>query len=83
MKILYFADIRHRLGLNEEILSLPEGVVTLADLRQFLQNKGEKYAIAFATDKVIRCAVNCEFSDFSKPVSDSDEVAFFPPVTGG
>ncbi len=83
MKILYFADIRHALGLHEEILSLPESVSTLADLRDYLCNKGENYKKAFATDKVIRCSVNCEFSDFSAEISDSDEVAFFPPVTGG
>ncbi len=83
MKILYFADIRHHLGLHEELISLPEGVATLADLREFLRKKGDKYASAFADGKIIRCSLNCEFSDFSAAICDSDEVAFFPPVTGG
>ncbi len=83
MKILYFADIRYSVGLDEEDLVLPSGVLTLGDLVNFLRLRGDNYVRAFSGDVIVRASVNCEFCDFSVVISDSDEVAFFPPVTGG
>jgi molybdopterin synthase sulfur carrier subunit len=83
MKILYFAWIRQRVGLGQEILSGNVKASTVGDLIEELRAKGENYAAAFQDLAVIKVAVNQTFADFETPISDSDEIAFFPPVTGG
>ncbi len=81
--ILYFAWLRERVGLNEEALALPGGHVSVADLTDMLAARGGGYASAFQNRRTIRCAVNQEFADATAVIRDGDEVAFFPPVTGG
>jgi sulfur-carrier protein len=66
--LLYFAWVRQKIGVAEETMALPEGVATVADLAAHLRARGEGYADAL--------------SDMTR-VSADDEVAFFPPVTGG
>lgn len=83
MKILYFADMRHKLGRAGERLCCPEGVNTVGDLVAYLRGRGNNYEKAFADMAGVRVAVNYEYSDLSCCLSDNDEVAFFPPVTGG
>jgi molybdopterin converting factor subunit 1 len=82
LRILYFAWLRERIGTAEEAVALPEGVATVAGLIAWQQSRGEKFAAAFAT-RTIRCAVNQSFAGLDAPVAAGDEVAFFPPVTGG
>jgi molybdopterin synthase sulfur carrier subunit len=82
LRILYFAWLRERVGTAEETVPLPEGVATVADLIAWQQSRSAAFAAAFAT-KTIRCAVNQGFADRDAPVAPGDEVAFFPPVTGG
>ncbi len=61
----------------------PAEVRTVADLIAWLRPRSPGHEAAFETARVIRCAVNQEFADPSAPVRPGDEVAFFPPVTGG
>jgi len=83
LTILYFAWLRERVGTSQEELALPAGVASVADLIDHLSGLGPGHASAFQNRRTIRCAVNQEFADPSAPVGAGDEVAFFPPVTGG
>jgi molybdopterin synthase sulfur carrier subunit len=83
LDLLYFAWIKERMGRNDEKIALPAGVRTVADLAAFLQSRDEAGARAFSEPALVRAAVNQEFATAEMPVHDGDEVAFFPPVTGG
>lgn len=83
MKILYFSWLRERTGTSEEDIPLPEGVANVGALADWLKARGGGFAAAFADTAQIRVAVNLEHVGLDHPVSDGDEVAFFPPVTGG
>jgi sulfur-carrier protein len=83
LTVLYFAWLRERTGTAQVKLPLPEGVTTVADLMDYLSARDAGHAAAFYDRNVVRCAVNQESTDFSSPVHPGDEVAFFPPVTGG
>jgi sulfur-carrier protein len=78
--VLYFAWLRERTGVSEESVSLPATVMTVADLVDVL---AARHATAFQNRRAIRCAVNQEFADPATVLHAGDEVAFFPPVTGG
>jgi molybdopterin synthase sulfur carrier subunit len=80
VKILYFASLREALGLAGESVELPAGINTLAALRDWLVAQGRE---KLATAKNLRCALNQEVAGLDAAVQDGDEVAFFPPVTGG
>jgi molybdopterin synthase sulfur carrier subunit len=81
--LLYFAWVRQKIGRGEETLTLPPDVRTVSDLSTFLQKRGDGYAEAFADLRRMRVAVNQEHCGFETVLRDDDEVAFFPPVTGG
>jgi molybdopterin synthase sulfur carrier subunit len=83
MKLLYFAWVRQKVGVGEETLAAPAGVATVAALAEHLRARGGGYAEAFADAKRLRAAVNQEHVKFDAAVGPDDEVAFFPPVTGG
>ena len=83
VKVLYFARLRERLGLAEEHLALPPGVVTVADLLAHLRTRGGRWAEGLGKGETLMTAVNQEFARPHTPLSDGDEVAIFPPVTGG
>ena len=83
MKILYFAWLRERVGHGEEDVRLPEGVANVAQLIEWLRSRGPGYVAAFEQGRLVRCAVNQEFATPDAAVTERDEVAFFPPVTGG
>ncbi|WP_303785541.1 molybdopterin converting factor subunit 1 [Azovibrio restrictus] len=80
VRILYFASLRERLGRGEESLELPEGLATVGELKDWLAGQGRE---ALGQTPNLRFAVNQEMARASDPVLDGDEVAFFPPVTGG
>ncbi len=84
MKILFFAGLREALGTSSIELSAPEvaSIATIGALRDHLAARGEPWA-ALATMKNLRAAVNQQMVPLDAPVSEGDEVAFFPPVTGG
>ena len=81
--VLYFAWLRERAGQAEEHLVLPDGVATIGALAAWLQARDAAGAAVFRDLAVIRAAVNQRFAAPDAPVADGDEVAFFPPVTGG
>ena len=83
MKIRYFAWLRDDTGCGQEEMPCPRDVNTINDLVDFLSQQDEKYKRAFARKDVIRVALNHEFASFDDAISDQDEIAFFPPVTGG
>jgi molybdopterin synthase sulfur carrier subunit len=83
MNILYFAWVRQKIGKGEEELVPPQHVRTIADLLALLRERGGGYSEAFADLSRIRAAVNHEHVQFDARVGHDDEVAFFPPVTGG
>jgi molybdopterin synthase sulfur carrier subunit len=83
LKLLYFAWLRQEIGNAGEELQLPAGVATVEQLMSHLRSRGGGYAHAFAEDAVLRAAVNKKVVDISQSLSDGDEVAFFPPFTGG
>jgi sulfur-carrier protein len=83
VKILYFASLRERMGRTGEDLALPPGAATVADLITHLTARDPAGSAAFAHPGLVRAAVNQEFAPPSAPISDGDEIAFFPPVTGG
>lgn len=83
LHLLYFAWLRERVGTGAESLPLPDRVRTVGELIGWLSNRGPGYAAAFANARTVRCAVNQDFATRDTPVGPGDEVAFFPPVTGG
>ena len=83
LTVLYFAWLRERVGTAEETLSPPDSVTTVADLVEYLAGLDQRHAVAFKERASVRCAVNQEFADTATILRPGDEVAFFPPVTGG
>lgn len=81
--VLYFAWLRERVGQGEEQLTLPAGVATVGALVSWLSARSERHRAAFAEAALLRCAVNQDFATPEAAVHPGDEVAFFPPVTGG
>ena len=79
--ILYFARLGEQLGTASEELSLDE-IRTVRELIDHLQKRGEPWSSEFENGRVL-VAVNQEMSGFDSAINDSDEIAFFPPVTGG
>lgn len=83
MKILYFAWVKAKIGKSAEDLIPPADVKTVGQLMRYLQARGEGYADAFADPSRIRAAVNQDHAAMDAGVAPDDEIAFFPPVTGG
>jgi molybdopterin synthase sulfur carrier subunit len=83
VKLLYFAWVRRHVGTAAETVEPPASVGTVGDLVDWLIARGGGYATAFADTAAIRAAVNQDYVPFDHPVQDGDEIAFFPPVTGG
>jgi len=83
VKILYFASLKEQLGLGEESIQLPADVQTLAQLMQLLQDRGNGWAAAFDGKRPMMMAINQQMAKGHANLQDGDEIAFFPPVTGG
>ncbi|WP_428374939.1 molybdopterin converting factor subunit 1 [Lichenicoccus sp.] len=83
LRILYFAWLKDRLGRAEDRLDLPPGVADVASLRAWLQARDPVFHGIFSAGGRVRAAVNQEFAGDATPVRGGDEIAFFPPVTGG
>jgi molybdopterin synthase sulfur carrier subunit len=81
VKVLYFAGLREQLGTAGE--DLDASPTTVAGLRTLLMARGGAWQSALAQGKALRVAVNQEMAQPGTPVKPGDEVAFFPPVTGG
>ena len=82
MKILYFASIKQRIGKAEDLINVLKPM-TISEIIEILKAKNKNYNLVFSDLKNIRCSVNYNFVNFNEKVSNKDELAFFPPVTGG
>jgi len=82
IRLLFFASLREKLGVSSEDVSLPDGVDTVGKLREFLAQRGSNW-VSISGDTRLRAAVNQRMAEAATPVREGDEVAFFPPVTGG
>jgi molybdopterin synthase sulfur carrier subunit len=83
MKVKYFAWVRERIGLAEETVEPPAEVRTVGELMAWLAQRGEAYAHAFETPKVIRAAIDHTHVRPDTAILGAREIAFFPPMTGG
>ena len=83
VKVLYFAALREQLGTSGEEVELPSGVATVAALRSHLRSRGGAWQLALADGKLVRMAINQDMAQPAAALRAGDEVAFFPPVTGG
>ncbi len=81
--ILYFARLREALGKASEQITLPPGACDLDSLRAQLCARGGVWAETMADRKRVRVAVNQDLAQGNAAIKDGDEIAFFPPVTGG
>ncbi|TCQ28721.1 molybdopterin converting factor subunit 1 [Rhizobium sp. PP-CC-3G-465] len=83
VRLVYFAWVRERIGVGDEIVSLPDTVVTAGDLIAFLKTRGEDYEAALEHENVIRVAIDQENVEHDEPLGSVREIALFPPMTGG
>ena len=83
MKVLYFAWLRTKTGCAQEELFPPAHVGDVAALVEWLKERSPGHAEALADLSAVRAAVNQEFVAFDHALAADDEVALFPPVTGG
>ena len=83
VKVVFFANLREQLGTEVEVVDLPDSASTVAGLRLHLMQRGGAWQHAFSDMKVVRAAVNQDMAAANAPLNPGDEIAFFPPVTGG
>jgi len=82
IRLRYFASLRETLGVADEQLELPAGVRDVSDLSRWLQARGDEWESALA-DRQLHVAINQGIASPDATIRDGDEVAWFPPVTGG
>jgi molybdopterin synthase sulfur carrier subunit len=80
--LLYFASLREAVGVSREDFALA-GNSTVSTLVDALRSRSGRWTEAFAPGKTWRVAVNQQMANLATPVKPGDEIAFFPPVTGG
>jgi len=83
VRVLFFAALREQVGVGSEEIELPGDASTVGALRERLASRGGEWRSALAEGKLLRCAVNQDIASSSATIQAGDEVAFFPPVTGG
>jgi len=83
MQLLYFGWVRSKIGIGGEELDLPDGVTDVRGLILWLQKRGGGYAEALSDLTIVKVAVNQEIADLDAAIAGGDEVALFPPMTGG
>jgi len=83
MRLLYFAWVREKVGTGEEVVTPPAGVTTVGALLDHLKGLSPRHAAALEDRAALRIAVNQDFATDDTAVGAADEVAIFPPVTGG
>lgn len=83
MELLYFGRVRARIGVHRETIAPPAEVADVDSLIEWLRDRGAPYDSALKDRRAIRVAVNQELCGFDAPVASGDEVALFPPMTGG
>ena len=83
MVVKYFSWIREHIGKAEEVIDLPTDITTIKELISYLENLDDNYKSAFEKKKLIKIAINKSYSSLDDKIDNNDEIAFFPPVTGG
>tara|TARA_B100000963_G_C22390241_1_gene564165 strand:+ start:144 stop:395 length:252 start_codon:yes stop_codon:yes gene_type:complete len=83
MKILYFSWVKDKIGKNEEVINISEEINTVLDLINLLVEKNNDYKKAFDNLESLRVSINMQVASFDDKIQNQDEVAFFPPMTGG
>jgi molybdopterin synthase sulfur carrier subunit len=83
VKLLYFASLREQVGKSSEEVELPAGIATLGALRAHLIDRGGAWKTSLAETRPVRMAVNQDMVPATASIKAGDEIAFFPPVTGG
>jgi molybdopterin synthase sulfur carrier subunit len=83
LSLVYLARLREAFGAASERLEAPPGVTTVGALRDWLAARGGAWATELAPGRAVRIAVNHDLADADTPIRPGDEVALFPPVTGG
>ena len=83
MIIKYFSWIKEYVGKSEEQIELPDHINNVNELINYLNEIDKKYNLIFEKKELIKIAVNKTYSSFDTNISNNDEIAFFPPVTGG
>lgn len=81
--VLYFARLRELLGVAQENIVLPAEAISIAGLLDHLRARGEPWQAVLAYSQGYRVAVNQDMAELATPLHEADEVAIFPPVTGG
>lgn len=83
IKLLYFARLKESLGLSNEMVTIPSGVKDVGTLIQWLSTRGEAWGREFGGITPIRAAINLNLVSSAAEINEGDEIALFPPVTGG
>ncbi len=81
--VLYFASFRERLNLEKETIDLTDDIKTISNLKQLLAHRQDNWKDIFSADKNALTSINQSMAKDHSLISDQDEIAFFPPVTGG
>lgn len=83
IQVRYFGRLREQLQTGDEEVAFSRELVDVGSLVEMLRRRGEIWKIEFDDRAAVLMAVNQEMADARTPLVDGDEVAFFPPVTGG
>ena len=83
MKILYFSWIKDKIGKSHEDIQIKDNIKTIDDLVKLLKDSDKSYEEVFKDTSSIKVSINMETADFKDQINNNDEVAFFPPMTGG
>ncbi len=83
MKVLYFSWIKDKLGKSQEEIQIKDNIKTINDLIILLKNTNENYKDVFKDISSIKVSINMETAKYEDSIQDNDEIAFFPPMTGG
>jgi len=81
--VRFFASVKEQLGKELEEIEVPPGISTVGGLRAYLRARGGPWAEVLAESRRVTAAVNLDMVKPSAAIKPGDEVAFFPPVTGG
>jgi len=81
--VLYFASLREQIGRASEQMECPEGVTNIGELRAYLVARGLPWSQTLDADVLVMTSLNQSMAAASAQINESDEIAFFPPVTGG